>query len=188
MKNYLIINQPHTIITALNIPNDFPMVTIIYKSKAKNLLTKKFIIRDISFKSFTINNDNKAECLISFIDDNTNHNNEKFIPSELIEDRDLVDKFIGFISILLRLNDKLNPEDIVDINLYKKKHNSIIKSMCNKYFNKDKDYIIYSDDINGIYKISECTSTYLILTNTGTNIKIDLKKVLCLNMKFNEVV
>lgn len=195
MKNNLIIDQKLNTIIVLNIPNDYPLVIIQYKS-GKDVFIKSFVVRGI--KPFTLKNkDNfKFECIVSFFKDINIHTT--FIPSHLIdvvENSDTYDKLICYLSMLLSLNDKTSPNDEIDLDLYQLKKKNILLNLGKDKLEIGGVYNIIIDDFPiGNHKIIDIQNDQIKLRHIETsidiiqsNIIIDLIDILYLNIEFERI-
>lgn len=163
MKNNLIIDQKYTTIMVLNIPDDYPLIIIYYKNLGEENFMKSFILRDIIFPRLKNKETYDYECTVSFFKDINKH--AKFIPSQLIdviEDGASLDKLIGYLSTLLNINNKTNPNDEVDLDVYLLKRQNVLLNL-----GKDKVAIgnTYKVTIDGLpvgnYKITDIKNEQL---------------------------
>lgn len=190
MKNYLILNQKHVLITVLNIPGEFPLLTVIYKGFPTVTIYKTLVVRDVIFDSLKTSDETTGECVVSFLNNNLNQSSNKFVPSLMISNKDIVNKLLGYLSILLRHNKKFNPDENIDLDKYELKHKSLIKSMCKEYFEINTYYEITSNKLNGVYKLTEIGNGFLMLISneSSTNIlKINFIDIIYHEMKFNKI-
>lgn len=195
MKNNLIIDQKYTTIMVLNIPDDYPLIVIQYKS-GKDIFTKSFVVRDIKIPTLKNEETFNYECIVSFFEDINIHT--KFIPSHLMdvtEDNDSIDKLISYLSVLLKINGKTNPDDKIDLKLYLLKKQNILLNL-----NKDKLEIGYKYKIDiddfpvGDYKVIDIKNEQITvrqicddIEHNETDTVIDLIDILYLDINFERI-